>query len=634
MQRALAHWGPDGGGVWLEGCAGLGQALFYSTPESPYERLPCLDAAQGVAFTAAARVDNRAELIRQLDIGGQPSLVSDGEIVRQAYLRWGGACVERIYGDWAFAAWHRAERKLFLARDHFGNTALYYYADPHVFAFASDRQALLDLNLAPITLDELYLAQILTAWPAYHGERTIHAPFKRLPPAHVLTVTPDRLEVRQYWFLENTPELRLPQREDYVEAFRAVIDEAVRARLRAPDFSPQPLSLPGKGDGDAHRLTEAASGAASGIAVTLSGGLDSSSVTVIAAAMLRSEGKRLAAFTSAPISDPTAYVGKRFGDELPLAQATAQFAGNVDLQPIPAASITPIQGIRRALQIHHEPEHAAGNQYWMLDLLQTARAAGCRILLTGQNGNAAFSWAGSVLSLPLAQQVRELGWRKWLRIRVSRALPRGLYRAAQRLRPWQSNAWVRQSALRPDVAARLKLWERRLDDPHTWPPRSPREERRWLMPGRSLIGALWAETGAALGLDIRDPTADARVLAFSFSVPDRIFRDPQTGLDRWLIRAAMAGRLPDAVRLNRRRGQQAGDLAPRLRACAAEVEMALDEIARGPAAAYVDAPYLRQTWQMVQTRDTPEAFVKAVTVLTRGIAAGLFVNDFLSPASK
>jgi asparagine synthase (glutamine-hydrolysing) len=110
--------------------------------------------------------------------------------------------------------------------------------------------------------------------------------------------------------------------------------------------------------------------------------------------------------------------------------------------------------------------------------------------------------------------------------------------------------------------------------------------------------------------------------------------DPETGADRWLIRAAMNGRLPDEVRLNRRRGRQAGDLAPRLRACAVEVEFALDELDHGPAAAYLDVTYMRQVWRMIQTWDTPEAFRKSVTILTRGIMAGMFVNRFYGDETR
>ena len=47
----------------------------------------------------------------------------------------------------------------------------------------------------------------------------------------------------------------------------------------------------------------------------------------------------------------------------------------------------------------------------------------------------------------------------------------------------------------------------------------------------------------------------------------------------------------------------------------------------GPAASFLDVPYMRETWTMIQREDTPEAFRTAVTVLTRGIMAGLYVNS-------
>jgi len=111
-------------------------------------------------------------------------------------------------------------------------------------------------------------------------------------------------------------------------------------------------------------------------------------------------------------------------------------------------------------------------------------------------------------------------------------------------------------------------------------------------------------------------------------VPDHIFIDPKTRVNRWLIREAMKGRLPEEVRLNRKRGRQSGDLVPRLRASAGEVESSLNELEHGPAAIYVDVDYMRKVWRMIQTEDTVEAFLKSITILTRGIMAGLFVNKF------
>lgn len=185
MREAMDYWGPDGFGLWTGGCAGLGQSRFVSFPEARLENLPLADTESSVVFTAEGRVDNRADLGRDLGIPiGRFHDMPDSEFMRRAFLQWGENCAARIYGDWSFAAWHPKEYRLFLARDHFGNTSLYYYADEKVFAFATSRNALLSLDLAPMELDELYLGQILVSWPAYHGERTIHKPIRRLPPAH------------------------------------------------------------------------------------------------------------------------------------------------------------------------------------------------------------------------------------------------------------------------------------------------------------------------------------------------------------------------------------------------------------------------------------------------------------------
>ena len=416
------------------------------------------------------------------------------------------------------------------------------------------------------------------------------------------------MEVCQYWRLEAVPELRWSRREDYVDAFSSLFNQAVRARVRVPQTQ--------------------------SVAVTLSGGLDSSSVTAAAAGILRSENQRLAAFTSVPLTDSGKYAGNRFGDEYPFAAATAQFAGNVDLHAVMARDLSPIRAIRRQLEILDEPSHNAGNAYWILEMERVARSLGFRVLLTGQLGNAGVSWTGDPLSQPLRAQLRQLGIRGWATLRFQ-ALKGQLGRTGcftdLKLRRVEQESWYRQSAIRSDFAKRLNLLEQRMGDPNELYPRTPQERRyRVLRPGRSTAGSMHAQMGAAQGLEIRDPTADVRLLEFVLSVPDKIFIDPQTGTNRWLIREAMKGKLPDEVRLNRRRGRQAADRVSRLRACMAEVNEAFIELEAGAAAAYVDVPYMREVWEMVKTQDTPEALHKSATVLTRGIGAGLFVNRFTS----
>ncbi len=174
--------------------------------------------------------------------------------------------------------------------------------------------------------------------------------------------------------------LRLKDRNDYVEAFLEIWDEAVCARLRA--VGP--------------------------IACSLSSGLDSGSVTSSAAHLSRGENREIHAYTSVPIYNTNGFLGKQYGDEFPKAAVVARFIG-VEHYPVPAADYSPIHAIREMLRAYDEPGHAACNAYWMIDIRRGARQRDSRVLLIGQSGNMSISWLGSPLSHSIGFQLKELG---------------------------------------------------------------------------------------------------------------------------------------------------------------------------------------------------------------------------------
>lgn len=551
------------------------------------------------------RLDNSRDLaaVLRADAG-----YTSAELALRAFLTWGEACAERLLGDWVLVVWDAQTRRLLLARDQAGLSALYYYLDASLLAFATNRKPLLALAPTPWQMDEWALAQVLTAWHGHDGVSVFQQPLRRLPPAHLLTVDPERSAVRCYWRMEAAPEREqpLPDLEGNAARLRELFDSAVRSRLA----------------GDRP------------IAVSLSGGLDSGAVAATAAHWLAAEGRRLIALTAVPLTSAKSFVGERFGNEFPLAQLTAQHAGNIDLIPVDAADCTPVAGLRAGLRIFDEPVHAAQNLYWSLAVGRRAQELGMGALLSGQMGNLTVSWTGSLTAQPWWFQARAVGRREWLRDRVRRALPPAWTRA-WRKRRLTAEAVLGPTAVHPDFARRIGLVERLLDDadsPFAPPARSGLEERlRGLQPGRSTAGALLADLGTAFDLEARDPTIDLRVLTFTLAVPDRLFLDPHTGVDRLLIRHAMTGRLPDFVRLNPLRGRQSGDLIPRLRASADEVEAALDEVAAGPAAGYVDLAALRAAWRLAQEQAAPSAFQHVTKVLMRGLMVGFAVNQFGAP---
>lgn len=604
MLAAMAHWGPDGRSHHITGSLALGQLLLHNTPQAPREQLP-RQTANGLLLTAEARLDNRADLCQQLNIPHPDrDTITDSQLIKLAYDKWGEACPDELIGDWSFAVWNPQTQRLFVARDHHGNTGLYYFQDAHRFAFASCRDALLALGV-PRRLNELYLAKVLVSWSRYPGDETIDLDIRRLPPAHAMTITPEQTAVWQYWRLEDTPTLHLPTFDEYVAGFLEVYGEAVNGRLR----SRRP------------------------VAVTLSGGLDSGSVAALAARTLHQQGQQLTAYTAVPLYDVQNTVGpNRFGDETEFAQETAAFHPNIDLQLLNSDQVDPLQGLRRSLAINNEPGHAGGNFYWIADLLQTAQQQGIGTLLTGQGGNASISWTGAPELASLRVAWRKAGWKT----AVKQALP---FFALRALLTTRANRQTYQgSAILPAFAERLQLRQRYIHDmgrdyTAAESHRSPRMRRYGVIePGSSALGSIWAEFGAAYQLEVRDPTMDKRVLMYTIAVPDHLFAGPQ-GQDRWLIRAAMAGLLPDSVRLNPRRGRQAADLGQRLCQVSTEVDQMLDQVAQSEATNYLDLPNMRAVWQAIQAERSLATTQKAVTILLRGLNAGLFFLKNELPSS-
>ena len=508
MARAMAGWGRDGSGIERDGEVGLGQLLLHNTPESLAESLPRRSARDdGLVITAGARLDNREELFGALDVEpGERATMPDSTLVLRAYRRWGTECADRLLGDWSFAIWDRRRRRLSLARDHHGLTGLYYVSTPRLFAFASSIKALLALPEVPCRPNLRRVAHVLAAWRE-EGAPTCYEGIRRLPPAHAMAVTPERAVVERYWYLEDTPRLELGSDQEYLEAFLELYAEAVRCRLRS------------------HRA----------VGVMLSGGLDSSSVAALAARQLGGDGRGLAAFTSVPIHDSSGTTGRgRFGDERPFVEATARWVGNLDLHWITAAEVSPIAAMRKGLELHAEPGHAAANYFWILDLLGSARERGVATLLTGQGGNFTVSWPGwnrplvphvrPGLAAALARQLTEgqgrgprALWKVVRRHLVRPRLPPAWARALRYRRAGRKH-WLGSSALNPDLARSLELDRH----PSLVPLTDPREARFALLgPGRATTGSIWHELGAGYGLEIRDPTLDKRLMAFCLSLPNR-----------------------------------------------------------------------------------------------------------------
>ena len=619
MQQAMAYWGPDGEGIWCDGHVGMGNLKRNNTPESLQDALPWVCPATGDVITASVRLDNRDELLKALSIPRPDQAdMPDSRIMLKAYQQWGEACAARLVGDWVCAIWNAKERKLFIARDHHGNTGLYYYSDSRRLVFASSLKGLLALPEVPQRPNPLAIAQILTAWPV-EGAPTCYEGILRLPPAHAMTVTPRGVEVKRYWYLEHTPDLHLSTDDEYQEAFLEVYAEAVRCRLRC--------SAP--------------------VGVTLSGGLDSGSVAALAARELGKQGQRLAAYSSVPIvaTEELDY-GGRFGDETPFIEAIAQSAGNIDLNHIDAREVSPVAGVEQALFIHDQPVHAASNMYWITALMAEAQKQGLGAMLTGQGGNGTVSWSGGPEPYLLEYLLR-LQWgtfgrklRTWqemtkrslwgaVRNQIVRPLLAPVRQRMQRSKA-PTDPWREYSAINVAFARELDLTRQMAQRGHdpTFGRMNAREVLLYILrPGGQTGGQLWYEIGGTYGLEIRDPTWDPRVMSFCWSIPrSQYVRD---GQDRMLIRRAMAGYLPDRVLWNQRRGRQGADMGQRILDHRSEMATALTRLEKSELAhQYLDLPRMRAVFESLQRGIDRSHYRQCGSILLRGLMVGLFLLRF------
>jgi asparagine synthase (glutamine-hydrolysing) len=618
MRARLAHWGPDGGGTWLGESAGLGQVLLHSTPEACHETNPLWDDERQTVIVAAARLDNRDELCDAFGIpAAERPTTPDGRLIQRAFQCWGEDSPRHLLGDWSFAAWKPKERRLFLARDHIGVTGLFYYFRPPFFAFASGCEALLAMPEVPHRLDEFHLARYLAIVPG-DPDHTAWEGVRKLLPAHSLTITANGLRTNCYWRIEDAPAVRLGSHTDYVEGFLALYRKAVRTRLR----SLRPVGT------------------------TLSAGLDSGSVTALAAEALQERGERLTAFTSVPLHPAEHLVPGALADEWPLAHAVAERWDNIEHVPIRAETLTPLSALTRSLAILPQPMHAASNLFWLLALNAEAQMRGFGVVLTGQMGNGGISWSGGrnrifylfarghwVAGRRAMAEWRTRNGRAWLRTVKSQLLGPVLgpfWRQRSRLLRPGVPSWERLGAIQPGFARRVKL-QAAAKQSHIHRlfalPLQPSQERSLILSMNApLAGPIHQAQGAACRLEVRDPTIDVKLLEFCFGVPDEVHA--HNGGERMLVREAMEGLLPPEVQWNTVRGRQAADVALRLLDHRDEMETALHGLESAPIVGeYLDLKALRAAWQALQAEVTVQTAQRATTLLLRGVMAGMFLQQ-------
>jgi asparagine synthase (glutamine-hydrolysing) len=233
--RSLNHRGPDGQRAWIsrDGQVGLGHARLsiidlvggQQPIASEDERTHIIVNGEFYGFEAIQRgLESRGHRLRTR---------SDSEIALHLYEEVGTHSLHELRGEFALVLWDSAHQTLFAARDRFGIKPLFFAVHEGTLYVASEVKALFAAGV-PARWDPESVFRGVDV--SGHPQRTLYQGVQQVPPGHYLLATPAYLQVARYWdFDYPTAEGLRSRRSDgeYVEEFRAALDEAVRIRLRA-----------------------------------------------------------------------------------------------------------------------------------------------------------------------------------------------------------------------------------------------------------------------------------------------------------------------------------------------------------------------------------------------------------------
>ncbi|MEA2040394.1 MAG: asparagine synthase (glutamine-hydrolyzing) [Thermodesulfobacteriota bacterium] len=265
MTDTIAHRGPDGEGFYIDSFIGLGHRRLAIIDLSPAGHQPMLTQDGQYALTYNGEVYNFQELRLTLEsLGHQFRSRTDSEVVLHAYAEWGPECVKRFNGMFTFAIWDKKRQELFLARDRYGIKPLYYAFAGNCLLFASEQKAILTHPAINREIDLEALLEYFTFQNIF-TDRTLLKGIKLFPPGSwarmplgTLSFDLSALSFNQYWDFDFREPEQQASEEEYIEELDRLFRQAVNRQLVS--------------DVD--------------VGSYLSGGMDSGSITSVAATQL------------------------------------------------------------------------------------------------------------------------------------------------------------------------------------------------------------------------------------------------------------------------------------------------------------------------------------------------------------
>lgn len=355
MSEVLAHRGPDGQGIWIDETGRVGfmhrRLSIIDLSDNGRQPMHYLDHRYTITFNG--EIYNYIELKEELLQKGYRFVSnSDTEVLLALYADRGVDCLQAVDGMFAFAIWDSVEKKLFLARDRFGEKPLYYTLLDGAFCFASEMKALFAIGASrAASPDRIYkYLQSNVLIDEDDIESTFYTDIKQLDAANYMLVSEGAvLRTEKYWSLDAVETDTRISLSDAADRFRELLTASIRRRLRS--------DVP--------------------VGSSLSGGIDSSAIVLIANQMKTSEQ------VQNTFSARFRNFKKDEGKFIDMVLGKARGVNPHDVYPDAEQLVDEIE----TLAYHQEEPFYSGSQYNQYCVMRLAKEFNTTVLLDGQGAD-------------------------------------------------------------------------------------------------------------------------------------------------------------------------------------------------------------------------------------------------------
>jgi asparagine synthase (glutamine-hydrolysing) len=621
MDKALTAYGPErGGSTCVNKYVGLGQRLFVATPEDQLEDQPVFDATRNYVLVSDARIDNRQELAEELGVVfAKPC--PDSTFILAAYERWGCDCSSHLVGAFAFALYDLRRSILLIARSQTGERSVYYYQSKSCLAFSSAPRGLFALPFVAKRANLKSTANFLT-FVSHEPGSSFFEGVQQIPAGHALIIEGSRIRLVHSCPLKLERDICFSRDQDYVDRLNELLSRAIDDQIRS--------------------LTR--------VGVSMSGGLDSTSVAAVAAEILGRKGRRLQTYTEIPEPDFSGDLPQgRYANEKPYVDAVVGKYANIDSFFVHSGKGSYLELLLPFFKAADAPIRNASNWPWIHAILQRASTDNVRILLTGTPGNLTVSWDGedllpNLVSSPKTWPAALREAKAYARRNPGHTLVRVILSAVFRQMPEKFQAfttlvcagdprlafyprWKVYSPIRTAFAAEERIVERQSEHKLRSRHLSNRQKRaQFLLNIADARADARRAKEAIYGVRKLDPLNDVRIMEFCLSIPENQFF--YNGESRSLIRRAMAERLPRAVVNNSLRGLQSANWLSSMDRHQIELRETMRRLKRSPLASHV-IDLDRMDGLLANIRNSTAAQLSTVIKFRRVIELGVTMGCFL-----